>query len=111
MKKSILLAVVGLSLAACHMIDGTNQNLIKEAKKDVASVMHDPSAAEFRNLRVVKTGSMSVVCGEVNGKNRYGAYVGFTRFMSSPKNLAPLIEDLNSDNGFAQAYSMGCKQS
>ncbi|WP_208348649.1 hypothetical protein [Pseudaestuariivita rosea] len=38
----------------------------------------DPAAAQFRNERVYRmaTGG-TVVCGEVNGKNSFGAYVGF----------------------------------
>ncbi|MBU4610533.1 hypothetical protein IMZ29_08270 [Achromobacter sp. GG226] len=46
--------------------------------------MRDPQSVQFRNVRVLKEtkkpGSKAV-CGELNAKNGYGAYVGFKRFM------------------------------
>lgn len=50
------------------------------ARRTVASSMKDPSSAQFRG---VKRGDRGHVCGEVNGKNEYGAYVGFVGFMLS----------------------------
>lgn len=37
----------------------------------------DPSSAQFKNVRLL---GGSMVCGEVNAKNRLGGYVGFTTF-------------------------------
>lgn len=47
--------------------------------------LFDPSAAQFRNLvgaEVTLNSGKTVrrICGEINGKNRLGAYVGFERF-------------------------------
>ncbi len=47
------------------------------AKKLVAHDLKDPSSAQFRDVH--KTDQ--AVCGEVNGKNAYGAYVGFRHFI------------------------------
>lgn len=48
-----------------------------EAVAAVASQLRDPSSAEFRN---VVDGTLAT-CGEVNGKNAFGAYVGFKPFV------------------------------
>ncbi|HVR48682.1 MAG TPA: hypothetical protein VMS38_03015 [Pseudorhodoferax sp.] len=41
--------------------------------------LRDPSSVQFRDERLAKDGWL---CGELNGKNSYGAYVGFKRFMA-----------------------------
>jgi hypothetical protein len=59
----------------------TEDDLHKEALETVASQLIDPSSAQFRNVRMVTTGEgKATLCGEVNGRNRYGGYVGFTPF-------------------------------
>lgn len=47
------------------------------AKKLVAQGLRDPSSAQFRDVGK----SDQAVCGEVNGKNAFGAYVGFRHFI------------------------------
>jgi hypothetical protein len=42
-------------------------------------MMLDPDAAKFRNDFQSKDGSY--VCGEVNGKNSFGAYIGFKPYI------------------------------
>jgi hypothetical protein len=48
-----------------------------EAKAAVAASLRDPSSAEFRNIMA----GTHATCGEVNGRNAYGAYAGFKRFV------------------------------
>lgn len=50
---------------------------VGQAKKLVAHDLKDPSSAQFREIQ--KTGRG--ICGEVNAKNSYGAYVGFKHFI------------------------------
>lgn len=50
---------------------------IGAAKKLVTHDLKDPSSAQFRDVH--KTDQ--AVCGEVNGKNAYGAYAGFQHFI------------------------------
>lgn len=47
------------------------------AQERIAQDLRDPEAARFRNARAYETPDGIAVCGEVNGKNLYGAYVGF----------------------------------
>ncbi len=50
---------------------------VGEAKTLAAQDLKDPSSAQFREVH--KTGG--AICGEVNAKNSYGAYVGFKHFI------------------------------
>lgn len=77
------------SMAAVYAYDAPVAQFIKsngedaaveKAKFVVADSLRDPSSAQFRNVRVVPFGQGSVICGEVNGKNAYGGYVGFVPF-------------------------------
>ncbi|UXC18532.1 putative periplasmic lipoprotein [Comamonas squillarum] len=63
---------------------GKSQDELKaSAQEAIARNLKDPAAAQFRNVRVMQFTNGRVVCGEVNGKNSYGAYVGFKRFAAS----------------------------
>lgn len=53
--------------------------LIEAKRGHVVQQMRDPSSVQFRDERLAGNGWL---CGELNGKNAYGAYVGFKRFMS-----------------------------
>lgn len=52
--------------------------LEKKVKGAMEIVLIDPFSAQFRTLRSGRNGA---VCGQVNGKNRMGAYVGFRDFV------------------------------
>jgi hypothetical protein len=43
--------------------------------------MFDPSSAVFRGIQTTELG----YCGEVNGKNRFGGYVGYRKFHAMKK--------------------------
>ncbi|WIX34939.1 hypothetical protein QO259_09975 [Salinicola sp. JS01] len=75
----VAIAALGSALAGC------DSDLEKEAKKAVANQLRDPDSAKFRNV----VGGQGVnhsdtVCGEVNGKNGFGAYVGYRKFIYYP---------------------------
>ena len=82
MKKLIVLALSILVLAGCKPGE---EKAIDIAKKEVAADMKDPDSAKFRYLRFVKAGEKDglvggFVCGEINSKNSYGAYAGYSKF-------------------------------
>ena len=60
-------------------------DLIAAARIATAAELKDPDSAKFRNLLAYP--DRKLVCGQVNGKNSFGAYSGFT--------------DFYYDNGFA----------
>ncbi len=73
-----------------YVLTPTNTEAIKKA---VTQGFNDPAAAQFQNLRAAKKDIKVAVCGEVNGKNKFGAYVGFvpfSAFLDPVQNIAGL---------------------
>jgi len=69
----------------------------KSVLKNISSQFFDPDSVEFRN---VNFDNGILMCGEVNGKNRYGAYVGFKKFyvvVSGIKDNLDVTVDDDSD--------------
>lgn len=70
-------------LAACgpspeQQARAASEALIEKVKQTVTQSLVDPGSAQFRNVVAYSEG---VVCGEVNGKNRQGEWVGFKKFV------------------------------
>ena len=78
---STILAASACAVSGCDKIPGTDAYKIKIAQEVAARDLIDPSSAQFRDLKVRK----DIVCGEINAKNRMGAYVGFKRFFADSK--------------------------
>lgn len=76
-----LCAAVTLALA----LGGCDQ--FKDAKDAVRHTMPDPDSAQFRDVEQCG-GDSKIVHGEVNGKNRYGAYDGFKHFFYAEYQVA-----------------------
>lgn len=62
----------------------SDDDAITQAQKKLGDSLKDPGAAQFKNVRMTPYLDGKVICGEVNGKNSYGAYVGFKPFVASP---------------------------
>lgn len=83
MKKIIIMVLGVLVLAGCK--PGSDK-AIAIAKNVISSDMRDPESSKFRELRFIKAGEKEdgsiggYVCGEINSKNSYGAYAGYTPF-------------------------------
>lgn len=81
-------------------------------KTSLTARFKDPSSAQFRN--VVAYGftkpyfKLSYLCGEVNGKNSYGAYNGFKRFFMIGIET-PVIEDEKNTNIIDTMWPTTCK--
>lgn len=71
-------ALVGFLTMACASCGGPTPDevAVQKVQDKVAYGLIDPSSAQFRDV-FVRDGW---VCGQVNGKNRLGAYVGFKPF-------------------------------
>jgi len=70
------------SLAIADLSEPEKLKLIAKRQSEVAQLLKDPDSAKFRNVYVSEIYSEPIVCGEVNGKNSYGAYAGYTTFMA-----------------------------
>ena len=54
---------------------------IEEVKIKVKSILRDPDSAKFQNIRiVVNSKAVESICGEVNARNAFGGYTGFSKF-------------------------------
>lgn len=67
-----------IAISGCDSLLGQASREEERAKSMAANLLLDPVSAQFRNIRTVRNG----VCGEINGKNRLGAYTGFDRFFA-----------------------------
>lgn len=74
----------------------TDAVAIEHAKRAVADSLKDPGSAQFKNVRLAPFGTGKVVCGEVNAKNSYGGYVGYTRFVASTDSSTLASRSLDS---------------
>lgn len=57
-------------------------DLIAKAKSNITRDFKDTASVQWRNV-FVSDGTVPALCGEVNAKNSYGAYVGFRRFFAT----------------------------
>lgn len=93
-----LLAAIATGAAAAPrapdpLMDGI---LIHMAEGTAADMTRDPETVEFRNVvlkRYDPTTTALTVCGEMNAKNAFGAYVGYGPFIVSIKPNRILLPD------------------
>lgn len=101
-------AVMNMAEAGIKYTQVNSEEAYIEAAKDtVKRKLKDPDSAKFQDMVVRDYQGGKVVCGEVNSKNSYGGYVGFTPFVSGPesamlldkdsrKNMAEFVRAVNS---------------
>lgn len=66
----------------------------------------DSDAIQFREL-FISDNALQTLCGEVNGKNSYGAYIGFRRFYYTGRSGLDEVER-PGDSVFAGMYPKMC---
>lgn len=69
-----------------------------EVQERVAYKLKDPASAEFREVDYYP--EVKLACGEVNGKNSYGAKSGFSGFIYDNG-----MVDFENDSGYAYAIA------
>jgi len=73
----------------------------------VRGILIDADSARFRDIRsVVNSKGEEAVCGEVNARNRFGGYTGFTPFTFAKNE--PLIVDTDRPETDYQYRLSGC---
>lgn len=82
MKRFCVFIGIALLCSGCKPLD--NQ-LKRQGQNAVKASLKDPDSAEFRGVHFVTKSSSHLekegfVCGEVNGKNGFGAYDGYQKF-------------------------------
>lgn len=85
MKRILALSLlVACNAAFAEKPTAEQEAAIKTAVVTIKGELKDPDSARFRNFRVYKISELGTprVCGEVNAKNSYGGYNGFTPFVA-----------------------------
>lgn len=85
----IFVAAMFLFIAGAALYWYVELRLIDAARKAVANQLTDPESVQFRELK--RYGSKTV-CGQFNGKNQMGGYVGFRRFTFKANSGAAEVE-------------------
>lgn len=87
--RSFAMAVVVLALSAPgHAQDKGYSAFAAKTKALVTANFKDPEGSRFRNLAVYRDNEGKLaLCGEVNMKNGYGAFVGYRPFYASATNV------------------------
>lgn len=88
--------IIFLLLTSCA------ESEIERVKDAVANKTRDPTAAEFRNVRYCD-GRDDLIAGEMNAKNAFGAYVGFTPFFWD-RGVITIVEESIFDNPERQRF-------
>jgi len=86
------------------------------AENNLKALLKDADSAKYEGVFLSRIeGGNLMLCGKVNSKNSFGAFVGFKRFIASPNPSAPtLVEGQRSglgaavDSSFAPAYAAVC---
>lgn len=80
--RNLLCLSAAFTLGSCE-----ERRLEEEAIKSLSEVMFDPTNILTRKLRRSSDGQGGeAICGEVNGKNRLGGFVGFKPFVAVTNN-------------------------
>lgn len=77
----LIIPITALAALLASACDKLPVGPVADAKAIAAAGLRDPGSAQFRNLRSVTNANGTAVCGEINGKNAFGAYVGFQDFV------------------------------
>ncbi|WP_019933859.1 hypothetical protein [Oceanimonas smirnovii] len=94
MYKNLMVGLSFLALTGCAAFEheaiklsrekvNVSQEDIEQARNAVLLSLKDPESAKFTNwygTREPGEDSASAICGEVNARNSYGGYSGFTHF-------------------------------
>lgn len=115
---------LALALAACVNVNDTPVNArpapVSAADRSliqssIINDMKDPGAAQLRNLVAydLSDGQGRAICGQLNGKNAFGAYVGFQPFFLRVKDGAVVTKYSGSgdpDDLDAFMAEKGCRE-
>jgi hypothetical protein len=90
-------------------INSKYTEFIAKAKANVTANLKDPASAQWRGL-YISGSKMPALCGEINGKNSYGAYIGFRRFYATTEILLTEIENPRDNFVFNGMWPKICNE-
>ncbi|PWE48482.1 hypothetical protein DEM26_18210 [Thioclava sp. NG1] len=97
-----------LQLSARSRTPIEDPELLKDVKAEVSKELKDPDSAKFRNIFSVKSGEETIICGEVNARNSYGGYAGYSYFYGMSSGVLGYLQIALDDAGKAELARMKC---
>lgn len=95
-----------LNLSSTARMPVTDEKMLSIIETGVADVLRDPSSVMIRNVYKVRDADFEIVCGEVNGRNAYGGYAGYTAFSGVYLMNAFVLSGM--DDGETRAVALQC---
>lgn len=82
MKTLVVIIVIFMAQNATAALDESDTIVFNEGRSVITKDLKDPDSAKFRNEYIIRNPSNKTwLCGEINAKNGYGAYTGYTRYI------------------------------
>lgn len=85
-------------------------SLVMVAKANITSAFLDGQSVQWRNLYISDSSSRPILCGELNAKNSYGAYVGFRRFFAAAELGVQAIDTEKQPNTLTAMWDSACRR-
>lgn len=73
------------------------ESFVTRSKQEATRSFLDPESGKFRNLYVTKDNTGLSLCGEINGKNSYGGYVGYRSFIQHFDTRKNIYESVSTE--------------
>lgn len=87
--------------------EGKFEGFVRFAKDALTKSFKDPLDIQFRGV-FISGKVLPVLCGEVNGKNSYGAFVGFRRFYTTGDAMLTEVEPVRDAFVFERMWPRMC---
>lgn len=91
-----LMVFVAVATCGCDRVPGTDAALERRSRAILTDALFDADSAKFQKMKTVslkdKDRTSNLICGEVNAKNKLGAYAGFTRFIVSQNEAGWMVD-------------------
>ena len=115
MKRIVVAALAALVLAGVHAQTAKRAVTPKELaaiKDSLQSTLKDADSVKFKDVEVTLDGKGSL-CGLLNAKNSYGAYIGYVYFFGmvfTEHQKTPVAMVLSVDDGDSNIAEQMCKK-
>lgn len=96
-RMGIFLFAAAMAITPAAAQKSSSAKFVNDAKKVVADAFRDPDSVRFRDMGIYQkyNSELKYICGEVNAKNGYGAYVGYKSFYATARDATVIMDEEN----------------